>query len=125
KERVFTAQQPQDVAVIGVDDDWCARIANRLESLDRTPVRISAAHATGGVYALDGKLWDCAGGSPVEVCDLTRARSLPGRHNAQNAACAYAAVRAVGLSMAEAAEGLLSFPGLAHRMEEVGRLGRV
>jgi UDP-N-acetylmuramoylalanine--D-glutamate ligase len=53
------------------------------------------------------------------------ARSLPGRHNAQNAAFAYAAARAVGVPHDAAVEGLMTFPGLAHRMEEVGRLGRV
>jgi UDP-N-acetylmuramoylalanine--D-glutamate ligase len=63
-----------------------------------------------------------AGGTTI---DLSAARSLPGRHNAQNAAFAYAAARAVGVSHDTAVEGLLTFPGLAHRMEEVGRLGRV
>jgi UDP-N-acetylmuramoylalanine--D-glutamate ligase len=63
-----------------------------------------------------------AGGTTI---DLSAARSLPGRHNAQNAAFAYAAARAVGVSHDAAVEGLLTFPGLAHRMEEVGRLGRV
>ena len=59
------------------------------------------------------------------VVDLTRARSLPGRHNAQNAAFAYVAARAAGVSHEQAVEGLLTFPGLAHRMEEVARIGRV
>ena len=59
------------------------------------------------------------------VADLTSARSLPGRHNAQNAAFGYAAARAVGVSHDAAVEGLLTFPGLAHRMETVGTLGRV
>ncbi|MGV9008759.1 Mur ligase family protein [Brevundimonas sp.] len=53
------------------------------------------------------------------------ARSLPGRHNAQNAAFAYAAARALGVSHDATVQGLLSFPGLAHRMEIVGTLGRV
>ncbi|WP_295708822.1 UDP-N-acetylmuramoyl-L-alanine--D-glutamate ligase [uncultured Brevundimonas sp.] len=57
--------------------------------------------------------------------DLSGARSLPGRHNAQNAAFAYAAARAVGVSHDQAVAGLLSFPGLAHRMEAVGSLGEV
>jgi len=59
------------------------------------------------------------------LADLTAARSLPGRHNAQNAAFAYATARALGVSHEAAVEGLLSFPGLAHRMEAVGRLGAV
>jgi UDP-N-acetylmuramoylalanine--D-glutamate ligase len=57
--------------------------------------------------------------------DLTPARSLAGRHNAQNAAFAYAAARALGVEHDVAVAGLLSFPGLAHRMEPVGRLGKV
>lgn len=57
--------------------------------------------------------------------DLSTARSLPGRHNAQNAAFAYATARALGVSHDAAVEGLLTFPGLAHRMEAVGRIGPV
>ena len=59
------------------------------------------------------------------ITHLAPARSLPGRHNAQNAAFAYAAARAVGVSHEAAVEGLMTFPGLAHRMETVGRLGPV
>ncbi|MGB3867250.1 MAG: cyanophycin synthetase, partial [Xanthobacteraceae bacterium] len=46
-------------------------------------------------------------------------------HNAQNAACAAAAALALGVDRAVLQKGLRSFPGLAHRMEQVGRQGRV
>jgi UDP-N-acetylmuramoylalanine--D-glutamate ligase len=52
--------------------------------------------------------------------DLSSARSLPGRHNAQNAAFAYAAARALAVPHEQTVRGLLTFPGLAHRMEQVG-----
>src|SRR5262249_49631370 len=78
-----------------------------------------------GVYALQGMLYDATDGRVTEVADLTRARSLPGRHNWQNASAAYAAVRALGLSVQDAVDGLMGFPGLAHRMETVGVIGRV
>ena len=78
-----------------------------------------------GVYALQGVLYDAMGERVTEICDLTRAQSLPGRHNWQNAAAAYAAARALGLSEQAAAQGLMTFPGLAHRMETVGAIGRV
>lgn len=71
--------------------------------------------ATGRILIVDGK----------PVADLTDARSLPGRHNAQNAAFAYAAACAVGVSHDAAVEGLMTFPGLAHRMETVGHRGQV
>jgi len=51
--------------------------------------------------------------------------SLRGLHNAQNAACATAAALALGLTPQAIQAGLRSFPGLAHRMEEVGRRGAV
>ncbi len=60
-----------------------------------------------------------------QVIDFLGARSLPGRHNAQNAAFAYAAARALGVSHTAAVQGLMTFPGLAHRMETVGHLGSI
>jgi UDP-N-acetylmuramoylalanine--D-glutamate ligase len=50
---------------------------------------------------------------------------LRGLHNAQNAACASACALALGLSRETLQEGLRSFPGLAHRMEQVGRRDHV
>ena len=46
-------------------------------------------------------------------------------HNAQNACCAAASALALGLSPQQIQAGLRSFPGLAHRMEQVGRKGAV
>ena len=91
---------------------------------ERYPGRRGELFAEGRLLTLeatDGELT----GDGVAIADLRLARSLPGRHNAQNAAFAYAAARAVGVSHDAAVEGLMTFPGLAHRMEEVGRLGRV
>ena len=51
--------------------------------------------------------------------------SLRGQHNAQNALAAVAACLRVGLDLGEIQAGLESFPGLAHRMEQVGRKGNV
>jgi UDP-N-acetylmuramoylalanine--D-glutamate ligase len=127
KRRILLNQGKGDTAVIGVDDPWGQRICTEITAANRrTIVPISASKAMGrGVYALQGLLYDATGERAVEIADLLRARSLPGRHNWQNAAAAYAAVRAIGISPEDAAEGLMSFPGLAHRMETVGVLGRV
>jgi len=80
-----------------------------------SPPRGEGYAAAAGVLTAGGKV----------LADLTAARSLPGRHNAQNAAFAYATARALGVPHEAAVEGLLSFPGLSHRMEAVGRLGAV
>jgi UDP-N-acetylmuramoylalanine--D-glutamate ligase len=127
KKRILLNQGKGDTAVVGVDDEWCQQIVTEITAANRrTIVPISARRSMGrGVYALQGMLYDATGERVTEICDLTRAVSLPGRHNWQNAAAAYAAARALGLSEQAAALGLMSFPGLAHRMETVGAIGRV
>jgi len=127
KRRILLNQGKGDTAVIGVDDPWGARICTEITAANRrTIVPISASKAMGrGVYALDGLLYDATGERAVEAADLKRARSLPGRHNWQNAAAAYAAAKGVGIAADEAAEHLMTFPGLAHRMETVGTIGKV
>ena len=127
KRRVLMNQGKGDTAVIGVDDPWCQQICTEITAANRRTIRmISAQKSLGrGVYALQGVLYDATGDRVEEVCDLTRARSLPGRHNWQNAAAAYAAARALGVAAEDAVQGLLTFPGLAHRMETVGQIGRV
>lgn len=127
KRRILANQGKGDTAVIGVDDPWGARICTEITAANRrTIVPISASKAMGrGVYALDGLLYDATGERAVEAADLKRARSLPGRHNWQNAAAAYAAAKGIGIAADEAAEHLMTFPGLAHRMETVATIGRV
>ena len=127
KRRILLNQGKGDTAVIGVDDPWGQRICTEITAANRrTIVPISASKAMSrGVYALDGLLYDATGERAQEVADLKRARSLPGRHNWQNAAAAYAAVKGLGVSGEEAAQHLMTFPGLAHRMETVATLGKV
>ena len=120
KARIFQAQGPDAVALVSLDDRQSAGIAQGLSASGRHVRTVSTAgpaeiRVDGGVLAIDGE----------PVTRLTGARSLPGRHNAQNAAFAWGAARALGVPRAVAAEGLMTFPGLAHRMEHVGTLGRV
>ncbi len=127
KRRVFLNQDKGDTAIVGVDDAIGQNLCTELLALNRRTIRpISAGRAMGrGYYALQGLLYDATGERTVEVCDLSRAPGLPGRHNWQNAAAAYAAALALGVSPGDAADALMSFPGLAHRMEDVGSIGRV
>jgi UDP-N-acetylmuramoylalanine--D-glutamate ligase len=59
-------------------------------------------------------------GKQAGAIDLREAVALQGAHNHQNACAAYAACRAVRLGPRQIEGGLLSFPGLAHRMERIG-----
>ncbi|MEX6504775.1 UDP-N-acetylmuramoyl-L-alanine--D-glutamate ligase [Jiella sp. M17.18] len=115
-----------EVAVVGIDDEPCRQIADELQSDGRQVIRISQARAVEGGVGFDGKAIrrDIAGAAPAAF-DLSDIGSLRGRHNGQNAAAAVAALTVLGLSDAEIRAGLQSFPGLVHRMEEVGRRGPV
>ncbi|NSX32137.1 UDP-N-acetylmuramoyl-L-alanine--D-glutamate ligase [Brevundimonas vesicularis] len=121
KARIFQAQGPDAVALIGVDESWGQGIARDLAQRVITISTRPSPPRGEGYVAQPGVILN--GGEPI--ADLTAARSLPGRHNAQNAAFAYATARALGIDHDAAVAGLLSFPGLAHRMEAVGRLGSV
>ena len=93
----------------------------------RNVSEISAAGAAvdDGIAFEDGRLWRRAGGESALIADLAGIASLRGAHNGQNAAAAVAALGPLGLDAARVAKGLASFPGLAHRLEEVGRRGKV
>ncbi|HEX2509297.1 MAG TPA: UDP-N-acetylmuramoyl-L-alanine--D-glutamate ligase [Microvirga sp.] len=108
-----------DEAVIGIDDEGSEAIARRL-SATRHVVTVSAERLA-DVYAERGSIRERMGRA---LASLEGIGSLRGRHNAQNAAAATAAVILLGLDREAAiADGLRSFPGLPHRMEEIGRRG--
>ena len=118
KERLFAHAGEGDVAVIGIDDEHGVRLAQRLADrhyVEVLPVAVGRALAD-GVYVVKDQLFD--GG--LKVMDLAGAKALPGAHNHQNAAAAYAACRAMGCKAADIAKAILSFPGLAHRIERIG-----
>lgn len=58
-------------------------------------------------------------------CAIPDVPSLRGDHNAQNVAAALAILMALGIDPAAAVPHLSTFPGLPHRMEEVGRAGDI
>jgi UDP-N-acetylmuramoylalanine--D-glutamate ligase len=118
-----------DRAVIGVDDKYCRAIAEKLIATKGAGkvLRISTrADAECDVGADGSKIVLRRGGAATEIADLAGIGSLRGAHNAENACAAAAALLSLPQphSAAEIAGGLKTFPGLAHRMEELGHQGR-
>ncbi|MBC7908723.1 MAG: UDP-N-acetylmuramoyl-L-alanine--D-glutamate ligase [Rhodospirillaceae bacterium] len=112
KRRLFDLIAAGGTAVIGVDDDHCARMADELPEA----IRISAEQtlergisAADGILRMDG----------VDVVDLRPIARLPGRHNWQNACAVFALARADGIAPELIAKALASYPGLAHRQQLV------
>jgi len=119
KERLVSGSE---TAIIGVDDIYCAQIADRLEKAGKTVIRISKRlPLTDGYFADGTDLMEAIDGRYERIGFLDGIGSLRGQHNAQNALAAVAACLKVGLDLGEIQSGLESFPGLAHRMEQVGR----
>jgi UDP-N-acetylmuramoylalanine--D-glutamate ligase len=126
KERLVAGVQAGGTAIVGVDDGFCRDIADRLDRAGKNVVRISVKNPlASGIHVEHGTIVRTASGARSEIAKLGGIGSLRGLHNAQNAACAAAAALAMGIGLDMLQNGLRSFPGLAHRMEQVGRRGNV
>ena len=110
-----------ELAVIGVDDDHCLAIADKLAVSHNKMVRVTqeATRATKAhdIVITPEKLLDNTG---AELVDLRHAPNLRGLHNGQNAAACFAVARALGLSLTQIQQGFESYQALAHRMQQVG-----
>lgn len=123
KERLVAGS---NTAVIGVDDSYCALIADRVERAGVKVQRISKRNVVAeGLYAQDSQIMLAQGGTSSLFVDLDGVQTLRGSHNAQNSAAAIAACLAVGVSADDIRAGLKTFPGLKHRMQPVARRGSV
>jgi UDP-N-acetylmuramoylalanine--D-glutamate ligase len=119
KERLFEMQAPDGVAVIGVDDVPSVKIAGRRSG---TVIPISAVmEVSPGVSCIAGPLRE----NGAVVGDQSHWPALQGPHNAQNAAAAFAACRALGLAAEHIVAAFRTYPGLPHRMERVRELNGV
>ncbi|WP_027284439.1 UDP-N-acetylmuramoyl-L-alanine--D-glutamate ligase [Rubritepida flocculans] len=114
KARIFARQQAGDLAVLGQEDEWTRSLAGEVAG------RVLPL-GPGGVW-WEGRLLRDAEGV---LADLSRCPTLPGAHNAQNAAAAAAMAMFLGVPREAIAPGLAAYPGLPHRQEIVGRIGGV
>ena len=126
KQHVFDRQVTRDCAIIGIDDKYSAEVfrwlSKRRLAEDIAVVPLARNRViTLGVNYRAGFLQD-GEGYKVEFADVP---TLPGDHNAQNAAAAWAAVRWIGVPREQAAAALKTYPGLPHRQEQVASVGDV
>ncbi|MBL8649824.1 MAG: UDP-N-acetylmuramoyl-L-alanine--D-glutamate ligase [Sphingopyxis sp.] len=102
KARLFSLQHRDQVAIVAVDDDPSRMIAGRIN------------HRLHRVSAKD-----------IDPVDQRRWPALQGPHNAQNAVCAIAVSRVLGLDDEQIERGLATYKALPHRMEWVGEVAGV
>ncbi len=115
KRAIFDRQADGDLAVVGIEDEMSRAMAAELGAVT------IAGQALADVWADGTMLQDKAG----IIVDLATAHALPGAHNAQNAAAAAAVARHLGISRADIAAGIITYPGLPHRQEHVGTIAGV
>jgi UDP-N-acetylmuramoylalanine--D-glutamate ligase len=127
KARLLEHTDKNGHVAVGVDDSYSAAIYTHLAA--KAPpeaVAVSVGKVLGrGIFVIDGKLYDAWSQPAAQICDLHAAAHLPGAHNWQNAALAYAGVKRLVRDSHAIANAILRFGGLAHRIEDVGRIGKV
>ena len=123
KKNIFARQRIGDCAVIGTDDEPSRAVEREMAArpgIACVPVALDRPVA-GGVSYRAGMLID-ADGYTVDFSDVP---TLPGDHNAQNAACAWATCRWLDVPREWIVNGLKSYGGLPHRQERVAAVGHV
>lgn len=130
KRRLFAEGGP-DRAVIGVDEAEGQFLANQLSMGlgDDRVIPISVERKLSGpgwqVFVKKGFLSEYRKGRQTGSIDLRAIKGLPGAHNHQNAAAAYAVCRSLGLAPRVIEAGFASFGGLPHRSQVVAEIGGV
>ncbi len=123
KKHIFERQRAGDCAVIGTEDEPSRAVEHEMAArpgITCIPVALDRPIA-GGVSYRAGMLID-ADGYTVDFSDVL---TLPGDHNAQNAACAWATCRWLDVPREWIVSGLKTYEGLPHRQERVAAVGQV
>jgi UDP-N-acetylmuramoylalanine--D-glutamate ligase len=113
KLQIFARQDERDIAVL-------PRELARATDTGRARLVDFAREAPAALFQRDGRLW----WQDEQLIALEQLR-LRGGHNVENAMAAAAACLARGIDPDAVRAGLASFPGVAHRLEEVTTLDGV
>jgi UDP-N-acetylmuramoylalanine--D-glutamate ligase len=120
KEQLVAKSQQ---AVIGIDDGLSHAIADRCAAKGVKISRISLMPiGAKGVFVDRAMLIHVTAFEARSIANLEDIGSLRGDHNAQNAAAAVAVALLSDVDPQIIQGALRTFPGLPHRMEEVGRI---
>lgn len=125
KKRIFQNQINGDTAIINMDDRLCREIAATVINDNQLVAISTEIRLADGVSVLKGLLQVRSADEILWQLDLENHVALKGAHNWQNVAAAVACAVALGLSQDQITSGVLSFGGLAHRMEPVTQIGKV
>ncbi|MCF6198643.1 MAG: UDP-N-acetylmuramoyl-L-alanine--D-glutamate ligase [Hyphomicrobiaceae bacterium] len=129
KTRLFDREETLEGVVVGINEDEGRYLANHL--LSNQEVAVLVKDRTGGqgfehaLFVENNALIEHIADEGERSLMLPANPALLGDHNQQNMAAASAVCRMLGLADEELESALQTFPGLPHRMEQVGALGKV
>ncbi len=122
KARIFALQQSSDWAVLNYDDPVVRSLANQVPG--RVLFFSRENQLPEGVFVRDGEITVRLGDRDTVICRSADVR-LRGAHNLENALAAVAASWVMGIAPDNIAHTLATFPGVPHRLEQVGELNGV
>jgi UDP-N-acetylmuramoylalanine--D-glutamate ligase len=122
KARLFSNQGSEDYAILNHDDDDVMSLVQTLKS--RRLVFSLRRVADDGVWVDGRDVHYRIEGKTGRVCS-TREVRLRGEFNLENSLAASAVALLLGLEPEAVRQGLRSFEGVVHRLEEVGEIGNV
>ncbi|WP_332060478.1 UDP-N-acetylmuramoyl-L-alanine--D-glutamate ligase [Bartonella sp. CB74] len=113
-------------ACIAVDDTACQVLYQQLVHKGCQVEAISKERfIENGFYADGTKLFSVRHGQCQMIADLASMTALRGSHNAQNALMVLATLQALKITDPHIEKHLASYKGLAHRMQQVRKIGSV
>jgi UDP-N-acetylmuramoylalanine--D-glutamate ligase len=123
KRKMLRNTSKKQILAIGVDDEPSRSVAAKMEKQGHWQVvPISAAKALDrGVSVFNNNLFQ----DGKNIFSTSEAATLPGAHNAQNMAAAFAIAQSFGIAPADIQKAFLSYPGLPHRQKLIHRIGNV
>ncbi|OPB31319.1 UDP-N-acetylmuramoyl-L-alanine--D-glutamate ligase [Bartonella sp. AR 15-3] len=113
-------------ALISIDSLVCRALYQKLFDEGHQIDPVSKEHfVKNGFYVEGTKLFSIRHGQYHLLADLANITSLRGSHNAENALMALATLQILKITTLNIEEHLASYLGLAHRMQQVCRIGSV
>lgn len=128
KCHIFDNQGKNDFAIIGVDDGHTQKVYDELKSKGKIGniIPISTKReVAGGILVKSGVIYDNTSINSPKKYELGYLERLPGEHNGQNIAAAFAAARALKVSAEDAIAAIKSFQGLKHRIQLVTEINGI
>jgi UDP-N-acetylmuramoylalanine--D-glutamate ligase len=126
KKHIFDRQKKKDVAIVGIDDPLSDDLCKQMRAArQQCVIPISAkTKLASGIHVHKGILTNSFA-LMEQSADIRAIKSLQGEHNWQNAAAAYGACFAIGVSHEGIIAAMHSYPGLRHRMQWLGEIAGV